>query len=128
MMTVIEIVTLNVSQLNLTEAQIQQSVDEVAMAIKNYCNINSIPTELTYVHANMVEDLIRYRKARRDADAGTVVAPSNSDITDLKIGDTNIKLVAGSNVPKELKAHSISVDSLVMDYKDQLNGFRRMVW
>lgn len=127
-MTVIEIVTNNVSHLNLTESQIQQGVDEVAMAIKNYCNLNSIPAELVYVHANMAEDLLRYRKARRDADQGITVAPSNNDVTDLKIGDTNIKLVAGSNVPKELKAHMITVDSLVMDYQSQLNGFRRMVW
>lgn len=127
-MTVLEIVTANVSHLNLTETQIQQSVDEVAMAIKNYCNIASIPSELIYVQANMAEDLLRYRKARREADQGLTVAPSNTDVTDLKIGDTNIKLVAGSNVPRELKAHAITVDRLIMDYQSQLNGFRRMVW
>ena len=127
-MTVLEIVTANVSHLNLTEAQIQQSVDEVAMAIKNYCNIASIPSELIYVQANMAEDLLRYRKARREADQGLTVAPSNTDVTDLKIGDTNIKLVAGSNVPRELKAHALTVDRLIMDYQSQLNGFRRMVW
>lgn len=127
-MTVLEIVTANVSHLNLTETQIQQSVDEVAMAIKNYCNIASIPSELIYVQANMAEDLLRYRKARREADQGLTVAPSNTDVTDLKIGDTNIKLVAGSNVPRELKAHALTVDRLIMDYQSQLNGFRRMVW
>ena len=127
-MTVLEIVTTNVSHLNLTEAQIKQSVDEVAMAIKNYCNIASIPSELIYVQANMAEDLLRYRKARREADQGLTVAPSNTDVTDLKIGDTNIKLVAGSNVPRELKAHALTVDRLIMDYQSQLNGFRRMVW
>lgn len=129
-MTVLDIVTSNLQGSGVTTIAITQAVDETAYVIKNYCNISDIPDGLKYTWANMAEDLARYRAARDKADSGTLPAASADNVSELRIGDTTIKLGgnARESSSKELKAHTVDADSLIMNYQSQLNKFRRMVW
>lgn len=129
-MTALEIITNNLQGSDISQLAITQAVDETAYVIKNYCNIQDIPDGLKYTWANMAEDLVRYRDARTKADAGTLPAASSDNVAELRVGDTTIKL-GGNNresSSKELKAHTVDADSLIMNYQSQLNKFRRMVW
>ena len=126
MVDVINIVTLNTTGIGATESMIQQAVDETASVIKNYCNLEKVPDGLGYTWANMAEDLVRYRKARNDADTGIPQAVTADSVSEINIGDTSIKL--GSSSSSTLKAHQVNADSLIMNYREQLSKFRRLVW
>ena len=129
-MTVLDIITNNLQGSGITELAIQQAVDETAYVIKNYCNIATIPDELKYTWANMAEDLARYRLARNSADNGSLPEIGADQVSELRIGDTTIKIGGNSkqSASRELKAHAIDADAVLMNYTAQLNRFRRMVW
>jgi hypothetical protein len=128
-MTVNEIVRAKIKDEAITELDIQLAIDEVEEVIKNYCNIDTIPDALKFTWANMAVDLIRYQYESNIGEDDVLAGIDASDVSNLKIGDTQIALQGNnSERGKILKSHRPDLDQIVMNNKQQLNRFRRMVW
>lgn len=139
-MTVLEITLAKVKDLAdsgaVTEIDAQLAIYEVGFVIRNYCNIEEtrdIPEALNFTWANMAVDLLKYtyETNRSDAGAGGTTEVDVSEVSSLKIGDTQISL-GGSGFASQrsriLRSHAAVLDQLTMNYQSQLNKFRRMVW
>ena len=128
-MTVNEIVRAKIKNEAITELDIQLAVSEVEEVIKNYCNIDTIPDALKFTWANMSVDLVRYQYESNISADDVLAGIDASDVSNLKIGDTQIALQGNnSERGKTLKSHRPNLDQIVMNNKEQLNRFRRMVW
>jgi hypothetical protein len=128
-MTVNEIVRAKIKDEAITELDIQLAVSEVEEVIKNYCNIDTIPDALKFTWANMSVDLVRYQYESNISADDVLAGIDASDVSNLKIGDTQIALQGNnSERGKTLKSHRPNLDQIVMNNKQQLNRFRRMVW
>ena len=91
-MTVNEIVRAKVKIEAITELDIQLAINEVEEVIKNYCNIDIIPDALKFTWANMSVDLVRYQYESNISADDVLAGIDASDISNLKIGDTQIAL------------------------------------
>ena len=128
-MTVNEIVRTKIKNEVITELDIQLAVNEVEEVIKNYCNIDTIPDALKFTWANMSVDLVRYQYESNISADDVLAGIDASDVSNLKIGDTQIVLQGNnSERGKTLKSHRPNLDQIVMNNKQQLNRFRRMIW
>lgn len=113
-----------------TDDDILAYVDEVSQAVKNYCQIPEILYEMRYIVAHICCDYAVY-----DLEAGKDINLTDlefdpSDVSSVKIGDTTIGLgdKYRSNERRQiLNAHTYDLDSLLLDYRGQLNRFRR-IW
>lgn len=128
-MTVFEIVNAKLNNDAITELDIHMAIDEVGEEIKNYCNIDEIPNGLKYTWANMAIDLAKYQFEANNPVDDILDAIDATDVSTLKIGDTQIAL-GGNNSERAtaLKSHKPNLDQILMNYKAQLNRYRRMVW
>lgn len=119
----------------LTDADILGSIEEVEASIRNYCHfrlIEPMPLGIRFVWANMSVDLARYESAKAKADAGTESEAdvSTSNLTSIKIGDTQLGFSAngnGSTTSTAIKSHTANLDDLLMNYKEQLKCFRHPI-
>lgn len=135
-MTVIEIVSAKVKALitagAITDVDIQLAVDETAQSIRTYCNIDvsiPLPVELNFTHANMAVDLLKHTYAVNSTDLDAEV--DAAEVSSIKIGDTQIQLNGASTTNARaaaLRSHKATLDDVVMNYREQLNKFKRMVW
>lgn len=135
-MTVLEIVSAKVKALlaagAITDVDIQFAVDETAQSIRTYCNIDVdclLPVELNFTHANMAVDLLKHTYAVNSTDADAEVDAAK--VSSIKIGDTQIQLNGASSTNARaaaLRSHSARLDDITMNYCEQLNKFKRMVW
>lgn len=120
----------------ITEDDVQLAIDEIGLVIRNHCNIEEtspIPEALSFTLANMAVDLLKYtyESNRVDAGASGTAEVDSSEISSLKIGDTQINLGgsgSASQRSRALRSHSAALDQITMNYREQLNKFRRMVW
>lgn len=99
-------------------------IDEVEQSIKNYCNIDTVPEELKFVWISMTMDYLRWVPPyKKDPTSGN---GSPIALTSLREGDTNL----GFSIDTHAIAHSSQnvLDQIVLNYQDQLNRFRRVVW
>jgi hypothetical protein len=139
-MTVLEITLAKVKVLvasgAVTEVDVQLAIDEVEFVICNYCNIeetSDIPEALSFTWANMAADLLKYtyETNRTDAGAGGTTEVDESEVSSIKIGDTQISLGgsgSASQRSRTLRSHVAVLDQLTMNHREQLNKFRRVVW
>lgn len=114
---------------------------EVHQAICNYCNINTVPGALKYVWANMAVDYWRYilATAKQNApvaeggNAPTLVG-GHMKVTAIREGDTQINVTTANALSASETAavggHDLSrvLDQVTLNYIDQLNRFRKVVW
>ena len=134
-MEVVEIVKNILKDPDIPEQDIQLSIAEVEQAIKNYCHVPTVPQQLNFVWARMVVDLIRYDTAvniEASSDAPDLGLETNWNISvgSINMGDTSVKageLDYSSPKYKALNSHTADLDSIVLNYKNQLNSFRR-IW
>lgn len=120
-MTIQEIVMTKVASAEVDVNHVKMAIAEVEQAIMNYCNRSDVPEELKFTVANMAADLVEYELQKR-AGSGGSINPDN--ISSLRIGDTLIDLKASGGG----KSHLQDLDDIVMNYRGQLNAFRKMVW
>lgn len=130
---VITIVKSKLDTTKIDDDSITFGIDEVEQYIKNYCNIPSVPFALRYVMANMVVDLLNYQYYKlhpeETADTNSSSSLSIGDISDIKVGDTQVKLGSWSSTDMRgtaLKAHTPQLDEVLFNYNAQLNQFRRL--
>ena len=128
-MTILEIVQAKIKNEAITELDIQLAIGEVEEVIKNYCSIDEVPDALKYTWANMAVDLVKYQYESTVSGGNVLDFADASDVSNIKIGDTQIALQGGSSDrSRTLKSHRPNLDQIVMNNKEQLNRFRRMVW
>lgn len=113
-------------------------VEEVEEAIRNYCNISAVPRGLLFVWVNLAVDLGRYHAglkrsiATSTGGAGARQPALAGVVTGLTEGDTSLSLAvdAESESVNVASAHTLAegVDGLLLDYRNQLNKYRRILW
>ena len=117
-MEVIDMVRHKVYNLTINDFDMKMGIDEAESVIKNYCNLQSIPSELFFVWSNIACDILR---ANHSSAATTEAIPSN-EVGSITVGD--ISITRASN----LSSHKVNLDDLVLDYKNALNRFRKTRW
>lgn len=116
----------------MTEDQIIAALQEVEQVIKNYCAIPQVPVALKYTWSNMAIDLLLYQAAANadpESDDSGLDNLEMADVQSLKIGDTTVTLGAKSSTNQRgaaLKSHVAILDDIVLNYRAQLNQFRRL--
>ncbi|WP_291563708.1 MULTISPECIES: phage head-tail connector protein [unclassified Clostridium] len=88
------------------------ALEDVEQIVKDYCHIKEIPKELNTTVLKMAMDMYRNENLGEEESA----LGSISSITE---GDTSISYRSAAS---EFK------DSLLKDYKGQLNKYRKLVW
>ena len=129
-MTVDEIVAAQVANIAVSEPLMSLAISQVEQEIKNYCNIDKVPEEVKFTWASMAVDFLRYQVAATSSSDDNSTFDAN-EISSIKIGDTSIGIGSGSATNAKniaLKSHQPHLDSLILNYKEQLNRFRRLVW
>jgi len=130
-MTAAEILDVKLLALGITILDTTMLLEEVAITITNYCNILSVPDGLVFTHANMALDYARYQDELIKTPAQIDDVNINIDsISAVKVGDTNVTLGGnkGTQRSKLINSHQIYLDGLLLNYKTQLNKFRRVGW
>lgn len=116
-MDVLEIVKAKVQADKLpNDILLEMYQEEVRQAILTFCNRTDIPSELSFLHANMVIDLINEEHLRVDVENSRVA-------TSIQEGDTRVEL--GNS---KLSASELSTQQIVYNYKSQLNRYRKLRW
>lgn len=120
-----------------SDALLDINIDEIEQAILNYCNIDIVPKQLMYTFANMVCDINTYdsqvvkdNTPATEESEGDIEIPA-SGINSVRVGNTTVTFGSGSDTSvrnRALRSHEADLDSLILNYKAQLNKFRRMVW
>lgn len=130
---ILSIVKIKNKNIDMTDDEIGLLINEVEQKIKNYCCIPQVPKQLYYTWANMVLDMIAYQTA-----VNTDTDLTDDDITNILSGnygtidegDSSWKqgeIDGTSPYYRALMSHSPSLDDLIMNYKQDLNLFRR-IW
>lgn len=105
-------------------------VDEVTQTVENYCQIPHILFAMRFIVVNMCSDYVIYGdEVGKDIEEVDINADP-ADLSSVKVGDVTIGLgdKYRSNMRKTvLNAHTYDLDSVLLNYKDQLNRFRR-IW
>ncbi len=103
-----------------TQEMRKLALEETAQFIKNYCNIDSIPSKMNFIWANIAYDLMK----------GAYISPESSIECDIKPCEVNSVSAGDMSVSRgsDTIAHRVNLDDLVLNYKDQLNKFRRVDW
>lgn len=111
---------------------IESALAEVDQAIKNYCHIDCVPSELLFVRSNLVVDYVRYMESHKPLEEG------ESDLSNTqRVGPLTYVITGGVtygfgndkiNSNATCNSHVGCLDSLLNNYIVQLNAFRRVVW
>ena len=96
-------------------------VRELGRRIRHYCNITDIPEDLSDVWASMVMDALRIEQPDVPGIAENV--PDNMSV---KIGDTSTAPAGRSG--KTTSTNKSAIDDIVLNYKADLNHYRRLRW
>lgn len=115
-MNVIDIVKVKLPDPKPDDLLLRAYIEEVGQSIKNYCNRTDIPSELNFVHANMVIDLITGENRKSDPEAQSSVAA-------VKEGDVQVTFGAA-----KVESRERATEKLLFDYAKQLNSFRKLRW
>lgn len=126
-MDIFEITKQKVKDIDVSDTEIKMALDEVEWVILNYCNICNVPYALMYTWANMSADLIRFQFATSGGQTENF-----NNVSSVKVGDTVVNyepLDSGfDNTTKALASHLPMLDSIVLNYKSQLQKFRKVRW
>lgn len=95
-------------------------IEEVGNRIKHYCNIKDIPEELKYVWASIVQHLYFHLQQAYEGKKEGVVSS-------IKVGDTQVGFEQDSkNANPGISAQM--VDEIILNFKADLNRYRKVRW
>lgn len=102
------------------DALIESYVDEIEQRILHYCNLTQVPAGLRWTWASMVIDALRIEQPSVDeidatADRGASV----------RVGDTSVTPSSAGGVTNTSKS---VIDQVVLNYRVDLNRYRRLRW
>lgn len=127
---VIEIIKAKDLHNDLSPDFISLALDEVEQVVLNYCMIPEVPNALRFTVANMTLDLLKYQlEVNKPTDTLNLENIDISDVSGVKVGDTSVDIGESrrDNVRKSvLNSHKNNLDDIVMNYRSQLNRFRRL--
>lgn len=127
---VLEIITIKLAESDHAPDDIMLAVDEIEQVVLNYCMIPLVPFALRFTLANMTIDLLNYHEElNKDMDAVSMLDIDMADVSSVKVGDTRIDIGDGSKSTSRkrlLGAHKVNLDAITMNYRQQLNQFRRL--
>lgn len=129
-MTVFEIVKAKLSNTSISDTDIELGIAEVDQAIRNYCLISVVPDALSFTEANMAVDLINYTYAITHPASEDLESIDLGSLQSVKMGDTTLSFGnkgATTVRGKALNSHTARLDELILNYREQLNQFRR-IW
>lgn len=89
-------------------------VAEIGQTILTYLNRSDMPSELSFVHANMVIDLITGENRKTEPDGQT-------SVSSIKEGDVTVQFGSA-----RIEGRERATESLLFDYASQLNRFRKL--
>lgn len=115
-MKVLDIVKAKLEEPRPSDEVLLIYIDEVGQTIKTYCNRKDIPSDLRFVHANMVVDLINGEEKRTSPN-------DHKAITGIKEGDVQITFGGTNSTTGEIVS-----ENLLYNYKSHLNKYRKVRW
>lgn len=95
-------------------------INELGFRIKHYCNISAIPEALKFVWASMVIDVCRIELSHIDE-----IDDTSDRGESIKVGDTSSAPATSSGLTNTSKT---VIDSVVTNYRVDLNRYRRLGW
>lgn len=114
---------------SVADEDIVLCLKEVEQSIKNYCSIPTVPEALKYTWCNMSVDLLLYKYETNTVPNDVLDAFDPSDVSTIQLGDTKIMLgdkYRNNARSRTLQSHNANLDDIVMNYRAQLNQFRRL--
>ncbi len=118
-MTIIDIIRAKTADLSVDEMDIKLAIEEVELAFKNYCNRGDVPSNARFVIANLAVDLLKSQHGSSSSDGSDSPV---GELSSISVGDVNLSFDASG------RAHTVDLDSLLLNYREQLNHFRKMRW
>lgn len=125
----VKIIKQKQKKVTVTDDDILACLQEVEQAIKNYCHIPEVPVALKYTWCNMSVDLLLYQHEVNTTPNDVLEAFDPSDVSTIKVGDTSISLgdkYRNNARSRTLQSHNSNLDDIVLNYRAQLNNFRRL--
>ena len=125
----VKIIKQKQKKVTVTDDDILACLKEVEQAIKNYCHIPEVPVALKYTWCNMSVDLLLYQHEVNTTPNDVLEAFDPSDVSTIKVGDTSISLgdkYRNNARSRTLQSHNSNLDDIVLNYRAQLNNFRRL--
>ena len=113
-----DIIKAKTQSLTLADIKIDLALEEVETAFKNYCNRYDIPDKARFLVANLAVDLLKSQHTG-DSDASE---PSEGELGSITVDDVSFSFDAAK------RAHVINLDDILLNYREQLNQFRKMRW
>ena len=102
------------------DALVLSYVQEIGQRILHYCHLDLIPDTLQFIWAAMVIDAIRIDQPQEEA------IKSTTDVrTETTIGDTSVNSVQNKEYSNTSKS---VIDRVVLNYRVDLNRYRKLVW
>lgn len=102
------------------DALIDSYVQEIGQRILHYCNSKEIPVELNHTWASMVIDALRIEQPNLPE-----IQETSGEGEQISIGDTSTAPAQKSGLTNTAKS---AIDQVVLNYRVDLNRYRRLRW
>lgn len=103
-------------------------IEQVEYTIRNYINRNYIPEPLKFVVVTMTMDLLKSEALNGFIDNEALSDIGLGALSSIKDGDSEIKFKTSASSNTGTGAHMADVDSLIYNYKSQLDKYRLTKW
>lgn len=100
-------------------------IDETESVICNYINRGYVPEPLKFVFVNMTMDLLKSQALNGNIDNDSLADIGIGSVASIKDGDSELKLATSKT---HTGAHTADVDSILYNYKAQLDKYRVLKW
>lgn len=127
-MDVFKITKQKLKDIDVSDEEIQMALDEIEWVIINYCNVCAVPDALYYTWSNMAVDLLRFQFVTNSGDSVNFTNASSIKVGDATVNFENSTSSNIDNISKALASHLPTLDNLVLNYKEQLQNFRKIRW
>ena len=113
-----DIIKAKTSGMELTDVEINLAMEEVEVAFKNYCSRYDIPDQARFLVANLAVDLLKSQHAGNSDESDTPAG----EIGSITVDDVSLSFDASK------RSHIVNLDDILLNYREQLNQFRKMRW
>lgn len=105
--------------------RLRDYIEEIQYIICNYINRDYVPEPLKFVVVNMTMDLLKSEALTGNLDNEKLAEAGMGTVSSVKDGDSEIKFATSNTLTG---AHVADVDSLIFNYKLQLDKYRLLKW
>jgi hypothetical protein len=117
---VLSVVKLRLGLDDSHDALIDSYVQEIGQRIIHYTNLAEIPAELEHTWASMVIDALRIEQPNLPG-----ISETTGGGEQVTVGDTSSAPAKSSGLTNDAKS---VIDAVVLNYRVDLNRYRRMRW